>query len=504
MPRFPNSSSDNEQPLLSRRSNQSVTSLPGRKSLNLSLLLLVSLCAFFVSYSNQHFSQFRSTSVHLEGDNIDIRVPTGDCDGGCYCRAVLQVLKTPNGLQFFAGYIVFSAYTNQERTVTSATRSRISKVTHDEAKTWATKLLNTLSTKMDISEIPLTLDDIVEGIMKQKDVAATCTRTSELECNAVTVVAISECKKETDEQRLCEQYWLSPTTTALQSYDAIDEKIPFCGGKTFYYNRASVNAPLCTMDCEEGGKDCTPLSRTVFAKFFVQGNGGIEAADCYVSRMKALYDFHTVVPCGEINLSSYGGSIPVYTRRFGTPSLIGEDECGNLITYAYFKLDSMNLAGDTCASTNCSSISTEALTCYEMFQNENKTFDSLDDLKTKASSCGGHSNTEVSVTMNIPVCWRFCKQESCPPYGKPLFAPATIVASAGSVDCIAASFIKIMRRVHHPNDCLTSLSPSHPVVTLYDASSSYAKNVKMGEVIDCGATVSKVRFDITGLSLTLC
>lgn len=502
MPQILNFSSDNEQPLISRGQHQSVASSPQKKSLSLSLLLIVSLCVFFFSYSNQPFSQFRSTFVHLDGGNIDIRVPTGDCDSGCYCRAVLQVIRTPNGLQFFAGYLIYSVYGNQERAVTSATRSRIGSVTHEEAKSWATKLLDTLSTKMDVSEVPLTIDDIIAGIMKQKEIAATCTRTSNPECNAVAVVATSVCKKETTDQIKCEEYWSSPNTTAIQSYDAIDKEIPFCGGKTFEYNRASVNAPLCTMECEDGGKDCAPLSRTVFAKFFVQGLGGEDLADCYVSRMKALYDLHTVVPCGKVDLFMYGGIVPVYDRGSTTTSPMEEDACGKSIMYAFFALDSLNLAGDTCASTNCPSPSTDALTCYKMYQNKNATFDSFDDLKAKTSSCGGHSTTENSVTMNLPVCWRYCKHETCPPYATVLFAQATIVASSGPTDCIAASFFRILQQVHHPADCLSkSLGAAS---TLYSATPSYTRYINMNDAIDCGATVSKVTIDTTGMTLPSC
>lgn len=189
MSHFLNLSSGTELPLLSGGRPQPVTLPSGKKSLCLSSLFIAMLCVFFISYSNQSFSLFRPTSVRLNGHSLHVSIPTRDCDTGLYCKAVLLIARAPDGWEFFAGYFIYSMDPDLERDVPSTTRARVQKVTEAEAKSWATYLINYLSAKMDISNTSLTADDIASGIMKQKDVAATCTRTTNIKCNAVEVVS---------------------------------------------------------------------------------------------------------------------------------------------------------------------------------------------------------------------------------------------------------------------------------------------------------------------------
>lgn len=501
MRQFPNFGSENEQPLLSRRRHQQVESSSRKKSLGLSLLLIASLCVFFFSYLNQPSTQVGTALSHLGGSSLDVAVGTRDCDSGLFCRAVLQVAQTPDGWDFFAGYLIYSTDSTVERNVPSSTRSRVQKVTEAEAKSWATHLLDTLSTKMNISRISITVDDVASGIMKQKDVAATCTRTGNIECKAIAVVASSVCKRETFEHVKCEEFWMSPRLMP-QSYDAVLEEIPYCVTKSRYYNYDAINAPLCTMDCEEGGKDCVPLPRTVFAEFFVKGDSAPENLDCFISKMKVLHSFHEVKPCDQLDFFPHSGEVYVYSRASPNAPLIQQDECGNLINYAFFKLESLDIAGETCASTNCPRPNAHALDCYGTFLSKNPTFESFQDWKNKTSSCGGHFSTNSSVTMNVPICKNFCARESCPPYGIIGSAPATITAS-GSMDCIAASFLKILNTLFGISNCI-EYPYSDSILTYYDAKEPYASVFGMDDLVQCGATVSKVFLDLRGISRPTC
>lgn len=90
---------------------------------------------------------------------------------------------------------------------------------------------------------------------------------------------------------------------------------------------------MCTMDWEQDRKDCIPHLKPVFAKFCVSGEWGLHYSDCFISKMKILFNLYKVVPCDQLNLLSSGGHFFIYSRNSPGASWTQQDKCGILTCY---------------------------------------------------------------------------------------------------------------------------------------------------------------------------